>query len=183
MIFPLKNITLKTGELIEIESAKLTDSNSLWEFGHALAQDHEYQVIFPDEFTIKPEDEPKFIEDNLTHPMKLALVARHKGEVIALVTIAPISRLRKMSHVVSTSIGIVEDFRDKKLGRLLMTEALEFIKQNKSIEKVELHVLSTNTRAIQLYKNLGFTEAGRSKKQIKFSDADYADDVVMELLF
>lgn len=180
MIFSLKNITLKTGEQIEIESAQLKDADSLWSFGHALAQDHTFQVIFPDEFSIKPEDEPKFIEDNLTHPMKLALVARHKGEVIALVTIAPISRLRKMSHVVSTSIGIVENFRDKKLGRLLMTEALEFIKQNKAIEKVELHVLSTNTRAIALYKNLGFSEVGRSKNQIKFSDTEYADDVLME---
>ena len=50
------------------------------------------------------------------------------------------------------------------------------------IEKVILNVLDTNTRAIKLYKELGFTEEGRQIKAVKQADGEYADMIQMYFL-
>jgi RimJ/RimL family protein N-acetyltransferase len=63
----------------------------------------------------------------------------------------------------------------------MMREMIQATKTNPSIEKIELRVLSTNTRAIAVYKKLGFQEAGRSKNGFKFGPNDYRDDIFMEL--
>lgn len=182
MKYPLKKILLADKAEIYLESAQLSDGPSLWQMGHTVAQDHEFQAMYPDEFHIKPEDEPKFIQDNEEHPCKLALLARSsRGEVVGMCNMGPASRLRKMSHIVSTGIGILPQYRDKKLGPIMMMEAIQTIKLNPSIEKIELHVLSTNMRAIALYQKLGFKEAGRSKNGFKFGTNDYRDDEFMEL--
>lgn len=183
MKYSYKTIILSNGEEIEVESAKTHDAQSLWNFGYTVAQDHEFQAMFPDEFTIRPEDEPKFIKDCEDHACKLALVARSKqGVIVGMCTMIPVSRLRKMQHVVSTSIGIIPQYRDQKLGQILMKEALQAIKINSEIEKIELRVLSSNVRAISLYRKLGFLEVGRLKNEFKFSSTDYRDDILMELL-
>lgn len=183
MKYAAKSFVLHCGEPVIVESAKEIDAESLWSFGVALAQEHEFQAMFPDEFTIKVEDEPKFIKDCEEHPCKLALVARtQQGKVVGLCTIMPVSRYRKMLHVAVTTIGVLSQYRNKKLGQILLTEALSVAKENSTIEKIGLRVLSTNTRAIALYKKLGFVEVGRLKKEFKFSQDDYRDDVLMELL-
>lgn len=50
--------------------------------------------------------------------------------------------------------GLIEQFRDKGLGKILFNSlCLESNKMNKDIK---LEVLKTNSRAFKLYKNLGF---------------------------
>lgn len=182
MKYPFKKILVAENEEIILESAQPSDGMSLWQMGHTVAQDHEFQAMYPEEFSIKPEDEPKFIQDNLEHPCKLALVARSSsGEVVGMCNIGPVSKLRKMSHIVSTGIGILPQYRDKKLGQIMMIEAIQATKLNPSIEKIQLNVLSTNTRAIALYKKLGFQEVGRLRNGFKFGSNDYRDDIYMEL--
>lgn len=183
MKFPLKSITLSSGEKITLESAQLSDAESLWNFGRTVAMEDEFQAMTPDEFKVKPEDEPKFIKDNEDHPCKLALIARsEQGEVVAMCHLKPVTHLKKMGHVVDTSIGILASYRDKKLGQILMSEMIQMAKTNPAIEKIELRVLSSNDRAIALYKKLNFTEAGRLKNEFKFGPNDYRDDVLMELM-
>ncbi len=183
MKYFLKNKLLPNGEVLELESAKVSDAQSLWNFGYALSLDHEFQASYPDEFFIKPEEEPKFIKDCQEHPCKLALVARSRsGEVVAMCNIMPTSRFRKSAHVVALSMGILSQYRDKKLGQILLQETIETIKTNSAIEKIELRVLSSNARAIALYKKFKFQEVGRLKREFKFALDDYRDDLFMELM-
>ncbi|GAB6448952.1 hypothetical protein bcgnr5369_68710 [Bacillus cereus] len=39
--------------------------------------------------------------------------------------------------------------------------------------------LGYNDRAIKVYKRMGFVEEGRQRKQIKYEDGSYGDDVLM----
>jgi len=41
--------------------------------------------------------------------------------------------------------------------------------------------MTTNARAIHVYKKLGFKEEGRFQKQLKVEDGTYVDDVMMSL--
>ncbi|WP_328043105.1 GNAT family N-acetyltransferase [Neobacillus mesonae] len=65
------------------------------------------------------------------------------------------------------------------MGKLLIKELLNWAEHNPLIEKVSLGVLSTNQRAIELYKSMGFVEEGRKIKEVKFSDDLYVDDILM----
>jgi ribosomal protein S18 acetylase RimI-like enzyme len=49
------------------------------------------------------------------------------------------------------------------------------------VEKIELHVRSSNTAAQSLYRTLGFTEMGRWRRRVKVAPDRYLDDVAMEL--
>ena len=56
---------------------------------------------------------------------------------------------------------------------------LDWAEKNPLIEKVSLGVLSTNYRAIALYKSMGFVEEGRKIKEIKINENEYVDDILM----
>jgi RimJ/RimL family protein N-acetyltransferase len=148
-----------------------------------MAKDHEFQAMYADEFSITLEDEYKFIDGYSNSENQLALVARKDGKVISMVNLQPISRFRKMSHIVSLGIGVLKEYRDCGLGLKLMEKAIDWIDKNTSYEKLEFSVLSTNKRAIHVYKKLGLQEEGQISKRFKFSEDDYRDDIVMGMFF
>lgn len=56
---------------------------------------------------------------------------------------------------------------------------VEWAEQIPQLEKINLRVIATNAQAIGLYMKFGFQEEGRRKRQFKYSDGTYADDVLM----
>ncbi len=50
-----------------------------------------------------------------------------------------------------------------------------------NLRKVELEVMSSNKRAVRLYKSLGFVEVG-VRRQHYFDGTDWRDVLLMELL-
>jgi RimJ/RimL family protein N-acetyltransferase len=62
-----------------------------------------------------------------------------------------------------------------------MEYLIEWTKKHPKIEKFELQVRSSNTRAINLYESLGFVEEGRKTKRLKYGPNEYLDDVYMAL--
>ena len=176
-----ENVDIKNGITVEIGSAVNEDAESLLVYGQSVSEDHEFQAMYPDEFSITLEQEYKFIEENTSSENKLALVARVDGEVIAMINLHPISRLRKMAHVVSLGIGIKKDYRDSGLGQKLFSKALDWVKNSTDYEKIEFGVLSSNSRAIHLYKKFGCTEEACQKNVFKFGESDYRDNLIMSL--
>jgi RimJ/RimL family protein N-acetyltransferase len=61
-----------------------------------------------------------------------------------------------------------------------MEHAIAWARNNPEVEKIELHVRSTNPAAIALYESLGFVHEGRKVRRIKLYDG-YADDLCMGL--
>lgn len=56
-------------------------------------------------------------------------------------------------HINEVIVG--PDFRSRGIGTVLMSEVINYLEYH-SIDEVELHVTSTNKRAVELYKKLGF---------------------------
>ncbi len=106
------------------------------------------------------------------------LVAEVENRIVGWV--AFLSNIQKrLAHVGSFGIMISKDYRNRGIGRLLLSELLNWATHNPYIEKVSLGVFSTNTRAIALYRSLGFIEEGRKIKEVKISDTEYWDDILM----
>lgn len=90
-------------------------------------------------------------------------------------------KLANVSHVVFLTIVIHEGHQGQGLGRRLMEHVIAWARANPRVEKFELQVRSSNTRAIRLYQSLGFVEEGRKTRRLKYGAGDYQDDVYMAM--
>jgi RimJ/RimL family protein N-acetyltransferase len=90
-------------------------------------------------------------------------------------------KLAVTSHVVFLTIAIHEGYQGQGLGKALMSKLIDWARSHPKIEKFELQVRASNTRAIKLYESLGFVEEGRKTKRLKYGPNDYQDDVYMAL--
>ncbi|MBP9708242.1 MAG: GNAT family N-acetyltransferase [Oligoflexales bacterium] len=69
------------------------------------------------------------------------------------------------------------DFRGLGLGSKLLASVLDHAKKF-GLEKVELHVYTSNLPAVALYKKFGFEQEGLIKKYRKL-DGEYFDCLAM----
>ena len=90
--------------------------------------------------------------------------------------------LQSLCHVAQLNICVHSGWHKKGIGTQLLEKLIQWAKNSNSLEKIELNVRASNTRAISLYKKMGFQEEGRLKKRIKVHDR-YIDDIVMSLDF
>ncbi|KOS29314.1 acetyltransferase [Bacillus anthracis] len=77
------------------------------------------------------------------------------------------------------TMGIKEAYCNQGIGTKLIEFLIRWAKEQNGLEKICLGVVSVNDRAIKVYKRMGFVEEGRQRKQIKYEDGSYGDDVLM----
>lgn len=70
---------------------------------------------------------------------------------------------------------------NKGLGKSITAFVVEYGFSELNLNRIQLSVLSTNGRALQLYHSLGFTEEGRLR-QAQFKAGHYVDVVLMAIL-
>jgi RimJ/RimL family protein N-acetyltransferase len=83
----------------------------------------------------------------------------------------------RQSHRGGLGMGLIPEFRGKGIGSQLLSAVLDHAKKF-GLEKVELHVYTSNVAAIALYKKFGFEEEGLMKKYRKV-DGQYFDCLAM----
>ena len=90
-------------------------------------------------------------------------------------------KLEVTAHVVDLTIVIHDGHQGKGLGKALLSHLLQLARSNPKIEKVMLHVRSSNASAISLYESMGFVVEGVRRKQIKLGPGSYLDNIAMAL--
>jgi ribosomal protein S18 acetylase RimI-like enzyme len=139
----------------------------------------------PGQLASKPDE----IDDDAARKMILDLndrgrgnyiVAEDAGAVVGHAFLEPLP-LAVTSHVVRLTIAVHKGHQRRGVGRALMNELLRWARSSPRVEKVELHVRSSNERAIALYRSLGFVEEGRKTKRLKIGPNEYLDDLYMAL--
>jgi ribosomal protein S18 acetylase RimI-like enzyme len=103
-------------------------------------------------------------------------VADVDGKVVGQLDVH-IASYPKARHVANLGVAVVKAYRDLGIGRALMERALAWMK-GRGVEKATLEVFSTNSRAITLYRKMGFEVEGVRRRQYKIR-ATYVDDVLM----
>lgn len=99
-----------------------------------------------------------------------------KGKVVGWCDVFPEDNPRQ-KHRGSLGMGLLPEHRRQGLGTKLVTAVLDHC-QRMGLEKIELHVYTTNLPAIALYKKLGFEQEGLIRKYRKVDD-QYFDCMAM----
>ena len=109
----------------------------------------------------------------------LFVVLEDGGRAIGHLILEPLN-LAATRHVVQLTLVVHPGHTGRGHGRRLMKHAIDWARRSPAVEKIELHVRSTNPRAIALYRSLGFTLEGTLERRIKLGEG-YADDLCMAL--
>ena len=108
----------------------------------------------------------------------------HQGQTTAGESVAPgglgINKIRIFNNFTVCVIIINKKYRDRGIGKKLINAAIRESKKLYNKEKLILSCFSTNERALNLYKKIGFNVIGIRKKQY-FIESEYHDEVLMEL--
>lgn len=122
----------------------------------------------------------KLIAHLTNSPTGKCIVIVSGGMVVGHAYLEPLE-LEVISHIVHLTIAVHEGHQAKGFGKALLTFLIDWARANPKIEKIVLHVRSSNKQAISLYEKLGFVVEGVSAKAIKLGPNQYLDNVAMAL--
>lgn len=108
------------------------------------------------------------------------VVIESAGNMIGHALLDPF-KLEVTAHAVDLTIVIHEGHQGHGYGKALMSYLIEWAKANPKVEKIMLHVRSSNKNAISLYEKMGFVVEGIRVKQIKLGPDSYLDNIAMAL--
>jgi len=169
---------IKNGSSVKIREAQVEDAAAMIELALSIFDSSEHTLTTPEEFTITEEKEIKIVESHLKEPGYIYLLAEQNGKLVGMLNFQN-GKKRKNSHVGELAMGVAPSYRHLGIGTLLMETLIEWAEKNPAIMKVCLAVFISNGNAIHLYKNMGFMEEGRKRREIKMDDGDYIDLVLM----
>jgi ribosomal protein S18 acetylase RimI-like enzyme len=161
--------------MVIIRQIRLTDAEAFREALDKVCRERRYLAAFE---APALEDVQSFIASNvkLGHPQ---FVAEHTGRVVGWCDAIPGEIASGTAHVGRLGMGVVPDFRGKRIGLRLLEATIEMAKTSK-LEKIELSVYASNIPAIRLYRKLGFEEEGL-KKRGRLVDGVYDDVLLLAL--
>ncbi|MNP30360.1 putative acetyltransferase [compost metagenome] len=107
----------------------------------------------------------------------LFLVAEAGGRILGYCRCEG-SALKRLFHRVEFGICILKEFWGYGIGRNLLQETVSWA-DAAGVEKIGLHVLETNTKAIRLYESFGFEQEGLLRRDKRLSDGQFYNTVVM----
>jgi len=177
-----KEYILKNGTKIIVRPGVQDDADQLIMNANHFIENGEGQVLIPGELNLSLEDEYRWIENHRNQPTNILLVAEQNGNLLGHIDFygSPRKRLQHTGHF---GMGVRKECHGLGVGRALLSRLIEWAQLNPVIEKINLQVIGNNSKAISLYRSLGFVEDGRKHREIKLEDGTYIDDVFIQPLF
>jgi len=162
-----------------IREAAESDAAEILYLRKSIISQNEFFIPTSEEFHVDIETQRKKTI-TISQQGGITFVAEDGGRIVGFLVFTRNS-MKRLNHTGSFGMGILEGYRNQGVGTKLLSQLIDWAKTQKGIEKICLGVFSTNERAIKLYEKIGFKEEGREKRQIKFEDGRYADNVLMAL--
>jgi Acetyltransferases, including N-acetylases of ribosomal proteins len=121
-------------------------------------------------------EEMKLNIKNIYASNSLMLIAEEEDNIIGFLS-AERGFANRIKHSAYIVIGILKDYRGKKIGTKLFKELMDWALVN-DITRLELTVMTHNEGAIKLYKEMGFKIEGLKENSLMV-DGKYIDEYYM----
>jgi ribosomal protein S18 acetylase RimI-like enzyme/8-oxo-dGTP pyrophosphatase MutT (NUDIX family) len=158
-------------EGIVIRRATAADGDAIWRIFHAV-------VATGDTYAFA-EDTPREVAlDYFLAPDVVSFVAEIDGVVVAMYKLIP-NRPDRGAHVANASFMVDPDCKGRGIGWMLGRHSLAEAWARGYLSMQFNFVVSTNTRAVELWQRLGFTIVGRSPRGFRHRELGDVDALVM----
>lgn len=169
----------KTGLEVTFKSAVPDDACLIIDYLKQVCGESPFLLSGPEEVNYTEEGERAFLKAYEDAPGTLMLNAYVDGKLAGNASFDAVSKASRMRHRASLGVAVFEAYSGMGIGEMLLLILLEEAVRC-GYEIMELDVYAGNTRAIGLYKKLGFTECGRLKNAVKYADGSYMDELKMQ---
>ncbi|MEM7626272.1 MAG: GNAT family protein [Planctomycetota bacterium] len=167
------------GRELRIRRAVPDDAEAVLAYMHdILPEVTPYICTTPEEFTYTVEQERQLLSEQDAARGDLWMIAESGRRVVGSLNVSRMRRSR-LAHVSLLGMTLRREFRGVGLGSAMMNALIEWAESHPVTELLQLEVYADNERAQCLYRRVGFTEAGRIPRRMKFGPGDYKDAVVM----
>ena len=175
-----QRIILKNGKEALLRNGWAADGSLAFDLFNAAHAETDYLLSYPDENTFDPDGEARFLEDKANSLNETEIIAFIDGKAAGMAGIEAVGTKYKVRHRAVFGISILKEYWGLGLGRAL-TEACIQCARTAGYEQLELEVVSSNSRAVSLYRDLGFTEFGRNPKGFNSRSEGYQELISMRL--
>jgi RimJ/RimL family protein N-acetyltransferase len=176
----MKSVMLKNGELVTIREASKSDAASLLAYLETVCSETNNLTFGPGEMSLTVEQETAFLEGMAEKPGAIFLTALNEQDELVGTIHFVAGNLPRTKHAGEFGMSVVKAHWGKGLGAALLDVLLEWVRENKSIRKVNLKVRADNTNAIRLYRKKGFVDEGRIAREYLI-DGEFHDVLCMGL--
>ncbi len=152
------------------------DAGSFLALCKQLDEENKFMLLEPGERTTTLEEQEKRIRDILSKDNQTIFVAEEQGSLLGYLASLGGSYARNR-HEVYIVVGILEAFTSRGIGTTLF-EKLDAWAREHRIHRLELSVMTHNTRGVGLYRKMGFEIEG-TKRDSLFVDGEYVDEYYM----
>ncbi len=175
----MRNVNIKNNLNVTIRKATADYAQNMIDFYNVVGGESDYLSFGAGEFKRDLQEYQDFITATSKELNSIMLLATLNSEIIGIATINS-SQKERTKHVGTLGIVVSEKYTGMGLGKVLMNELLEWARNNGITRKISLVTNENNTKAIDLYKKLGFEKEGLLKKD-NFIRGTYHNTVVMGL--
>ncbi|WP_281239935.1 GNAT family N-acetyltransferase [Flavobacterium praedii] len=172
-------LELKNQKLVTIRQAEIDDAEKLLNCIKTYIPQSDYIPKLGQEIKMTIEQEKEWINSFLTNDNSLLLVAEYDNEIIGNIDLTG-NRRKIMEHTAVIGMGILKEWRNSGLGRILLKSTIEWAKHNSIVELIWLQVYTENELGLNLYRKMGFEESGIIKNFFK-QDGRYFDNLTMTM--
>jgi RimJ/RimL family protein N-acetyltransferase len=177
-LIPSNDFTLKDGRPVTLRCAGVSDAAQLRATIAEYIAENEGMSYEPDEYKKTDAEILDWIRGMNENICELLLIAVVEGQIVGNIDFH-VGVRKRFAHSGEFGMGILPEFRSLGLGNILLDSMVKWAESIPALEKINLRVVSTNQRAMGLYRKFGFREEGRRLREVKYADGSYADDVVM----
>jgi len=179
MKYEARLITLKDGRTCTLRSSEKTDAAEMLRYMVQVLSETPFLLSSPEEFSAMPvEKEEAFIENVLSADRAVMITAFDGDRIIGTADLRSAGARQRVCHRCSMGITILKEYWGVGLGSQMMQAIIDCAK-GLGYEQLELEVVASNRRAINLYTKFGFKVYGCHPHKIRYADGTYADDYLM----
>jgi putative acetyltransferase len=170
----VKEVKLKDGRSILLREAMSDDIDRLTDFYKSLSE----EVLI---YGLPPYDRTRVERFLSGLGRDIIVLALDHEKVVGHLQIF-VYTLQRLKGIGELIIYLHQDYLNKGLGTHMMTFALELVRR-KGLHRVFLQVVKDNTRAVHLFKKMGFILEGILKDAYFGVDGRYHDILLMAKIF
>lgn len=175
-----QTIPLKDGRTCVLRNGTERDGAAVYENFNLTHGQTDFLLSYPEENSMNPEQEAKFLQDKTESANEIELVAEIGGQIVGTAGIEQVGAKEKVRHRAEFGISVDQQYWGLGIGRAL-AEACVACAKKAGYAQLELNAVADNKRALKLYESVGFVEFGRNPRGFRSRQTGWQELVYMRL--
>ena len=180
MIHRIEEFIGKDGTVYLLKSPESIDAEQMIGYLKATARETEFGLSYPEEMDFSVADEQNYIDHYSSNKGCIMISAFADGHLVGNASLSCVMERKKTLHRATFGMAILKEHWGQGLGKKILCELISFAKQA-GYEFLELEVAASNTVAVDLYKEFGFSVYGERPRSLKLKNGSYFDELLMVL--